>query len=432
MWELRPRLHGSTWWLPGAAAAADWLRSRVPPGGRVVVRGTPSPAFAALIHGAWAAGVCVVPINRRLTASEAEPLIRRASAALVLDDELPEFSGTSSGTEAPNVPEVDPASLALLLFTSGTSGPPKAVRLSRRAVLAAVGAAVERLALTADDRWCTCLPLDHIGGISVVLRTLVSGCTLGLHPRFDPDAVAADLATATGVSLVPTMLHRLVARRSRWPAGLRTLLIGGGPLDRQLAEDCRDLGVAPCQTYGLTECASQVCTLSPAEAADGLGTAGLPVRGMAVRLTADSTIQVRGAALMDGYEGEPSPFAADGWFTTGDLGRFDHAGRLIVLGRRDEVLISGGEHCAPHEIEAVLERHPGIREAGVYGVADREWGMRVCAVLVAVGAPLSDAEVSAACAGLADFKRPKSWRWAAALPRTALGKLQRRRLSDPA
>ncbi len=392
----------------------------------MVLRAPPSPAVAALIQGAWAAGICVVPINRRLTDAEAAPLIARAAAELVLDGELPEFNGVT----APTLMEHDPAALALLLFTSGTSGPPKAVRLARRAVLAAATAAVERLALNQHDRWCTCLPLDHVGGIGVVMRSLVSGCTLSLHARFATEAVAADLRTATGVSLVPTMLHRLVARGEAWSPFLRTLLIGGGPLDRQLAEDCRALGVAPCQTYGLTECASQVCTLSSADASAGLGSAGRPLSGMEVRLAIDGAIAVRGSALMDGYEGEPSPFDADGWFATGDLGRWDEAGRLIVLGRRDEVLISGGENLAPHEIEAVLERHPGIREAGVYGVPDREWGMRVCAVLVAEGEPLAEADVRAACATLADFKRPKEWRWATALPRTALGKLQRNRLAS--
>lgn len=424
--ELRPirdAVHGN-WWLSGAGAAATWLRERLPPGARVVLRAAPSPSVAALIQGAWAAGVCLVPINRRLTAAEAAPLIARAAAQLVLDGVLPEFSGTA----APDVVEHDPASPALLLFTSGTSGPPKAVRLSRRAVSAAIHAAVERLSLTPADRWCTCLPLDHIGGISIVLRSLVSGCALSLHPRFDREAVAADLRTATGVSLVPTMLHRLVARSEPWSSTLRTLLIGGGPLDRRLAEDCWTLGLAPCQTYGLTECASQVCTLSASDAADGIGTAGRPLSGMQVRIAADGTIEVRGAMLMDGYEGEPSPFTADGWFATGDFGRLDAAGRLTVLGRRDEVLVSGGENLAPHEIEAVLERHPGIREAGVYGVPDREWGMRVCAVLVPSDAPLSDDEMRAVCAPLADFKRPKEWRWATALPRTALGKLQRRLL----
>lgn len=438
MWELRPTRGGNPgapdwWWLPGAAAAAAWLQQRVAPGARVILRATPSPVVAALIQGAWAAGICVVPINRRLTDAEAAPLIAQAGATLVLDDawlrgEQLEFTGTT----APPHWTPDPASLALLLFTSGTSGPPKAVRLSRRALSAAVTAAVERLDLSPHAVWSVCLPLDHIGGISIILRSLFSGCALHLHERFEQQAIADDVSLVSGISLVPTMLHRLVqvqhARAANWPPSLRTLLIGGGPLDRGLAEACAALGQAPCQTYGLTECASQVCTLTPEDALAGIGTAGRPLRGLEVRLTPEGIIQVRGAAVLDGYDADPFPGDADGWFTTGDLGQWDDSGRLIVLGRSDEVLISGGENCAPHDIEALLERHPGIREAGVYGLPDREWGTRICAVFVPTNEPLTDAEVRAACALLAPFKRPKEWRWAPTLPRTSLGKIQRQRL----
>ena len=438
MWELRPTRGGNpstpdSWWLPGAGAAAAWLLAHVQPGARMVLRATPSPAVAALIQGAWAAGICLVPINRRLTDAEAAPLIARAGAALVVDDRVLFGSGVEfTGTAAPPPFAHDPAHLALLLFTSGTSGPPKAVRLSRRALSAAVTAAVERLNLDPHATWSVCLPLDHIGGISIILRSLFSGCSLHLHERFEPNAVAADLSCVSGISLVPTMLHRLVQlqqeRGENWPPSVRTLLIGGGPLDRGLAEACTALGRAPCQTYGLTECASQVCTLTPDDALAGIGTAGRPLSGMEVRLTTDGLIQVRGAAMFDGYDAESFPGDADGWFTTGDCGQWDAAGRLMVLGRGDDVLISGGENCAPHEIEAVLERHPGIREAGVYGLPDREWGMRICAVLVPTNAPLTEAEVRAACELLAAFKRPKEWRWASSLPRTSLGKIQRQRL----
>jgi O-succinylbenzoic acid--CoA ligase len=425
MQTLVPTRHGSGWWLPGAGAAAAWLRRETTPGARVVVRGAPSPQLAALIQGAWAAGVCLIPINRRLTESEAAPLLTRAAADLVLDSALPDFSCDGD----PGSDDHDPAAPAVVLFTSGTTGAPKAVRLSRRALRASAAAACLRLGLHADDRWSACLPLDHIGGIGTVLRSHLAGFRLHLHPRFDAAAVGADLDSgATGASLVPTMLHRLAQRDQPWAAAVRVLLIGGGPLDRRLAERVRDLGCAPCQTYGLTECASQVCTLAPDEAADGLGTAGTPLAGMEVSLTREGAIRVRGSALMDGYEGLPDPCDADGWFTTGDLGSFDAAGRLTVLGRHDEVIVSGGENIAPHEIEAVLERHPGIREAAVYGEPDPEWGMRVCAVLVAEAAPLPDAEMRQVLSELSDFKRPKTWRWTSSLPRTALGKLQRARL----
>ncbi len=425
------------WWLPSAGAAAAWIRARLRPGQRLAVRGLPSPDLAALIQGAWAAGVCLVPISHRLPAEAAAQLARRAKADLVLFDGVPSFPADADPRTAdPGTDSHDPQTLGLLLFTSGTTGEPKAVRLSRRALRASAAAACLRLELTRDDHWCACLPLDHIGGIATLLRAHLTGFTVHLHARFDTTAVGADLLGAgdvriTGTSLVPTMLQRLMVADVPWPAAMRVLLIGGGPLDLRLAQRSLELGVAPCQTYGLSECASQVCTLAPDEAPAGLGTAGTPVAGMEVSLSLAGAIRVRGSSLMDGYEdfGDGAhPFDADGWFTTGDLGAFDAAGRLSVLGRTDEVIITGGEKVSPFVVEALLEQHPQIAEAGVHGEPDPEWGQRVCVVLVARGQPLNDDELRDVFSRLADFQRPKRWRWVAALPRTALGKLQRQRL----
>ena len=419
---LRPTRGNERWWLPGAAEAARWLRATYAPGSRLALRAASTPATAALIQGAWAAGICLVPLSRRLPEAQAQALATRVGCAQILTT-LPDFSGDGD----PGSDGHDPAAAGLLLFTSGTSGAPKAVCLSRRALLAAAGAAAVRLELTREDQWCACLPLDHIGGISTILRSMIAGFSVHLHETFNVAAVRADLDHgASGASLVPTMLHRLAS--SAWAPGLRVLLIGGGPLDPALARHSLGFGIAPCQTYGLSECASQVCTLSPGEAAAGIDTAGTPVVGMEVSLTMAGMIRVRGSSLMDGYLDLPSPFDADGWFTTGDLGHFDALGRLTVLGRHDDVIVTGGEKVAPHLVEAHFERHPGILEAGVYGEADAEWGQRVCVVLVPRHAPLSDAEVLAIARELADFQRPKKWRWAAALPRTALGKLQRQQL----
>ena len=424
VYVLTPQAYAGRWWLPGSASAAQWLRQHYRPGTRLALQAASTPQTAALIQGAWTAGMVLVPLSRRLPASQVAKLIQRADC-FALPEHVPEFSGSGDpgGSDAH-----DPASLGLLLFTSGTTGAPKAVRLSRRALLAAAGAACLRLELTAADRWSACLPLDHIGGIATVLRSHLAGFTLHLHERFDAAAVRSDLDQgATGASLVPTMLHRLAT--APWAPSVRVLLCGGGPLAPELAQRSLALGVAPCQTYGLSECASQVCTLAPQEAAAGIGTAGTPVAGMEVSLTRDGAIRVRGSSLMDGYLAEPAPFDADGWFTTGDVGSFDAHGRLTVLGRHDEVIVTGGEKVAPHVVEAHLESLPGIAEAGVYGTADPEWGQRVCAVLVAQGTPPPDTLIRNHLAALADFQRPKHWRWTSALPRSGLGKLQRRRLA---
>jgi O-succinylbenzoic acid--CoA ligase len=307
--------------------------------------------------------------------------------------------------------------------------------LTWAAVQHAADAAVSLLHLDAQTTWLGCLPLDHIGGARVVLRAGRGGNRIVLHERFDAEVVtrAIDDGEVHGLSVVPTMLHRLLAARGdrAWPPALRCLLTGGGPLSGDDIARATALGLAPSQTYGLTEAASQVCTLLPHEAAAHPGTAGRPLPGMQVRIT-DGVIAVRGPALFAGYErdGElAEALSADGWFDTGDLGTLDADGYLTVQGRRSDLILSGGENVYPAEVEAVLERHPLVAEAGVFGVSDPEWGQVVAAVLVARGAPPDDAAFAAwLAANLAGFKRPRRWRWADALPRTTTGKLQRQRL----
>jgi acyl-CoA synthetase (AMP-forming)/AMP-acid ligase II len=153
---------------------------------------------------------------------------------------------------------------------------------------------------------------------------------------------------------------------------------------------------------------------------------------MELRIT-DNVIEIRGPSLFDGYEIDGKlcePHAAHSWFNTGDIGQIDNDGYLTVHARRSDLIISGGENIYPAEIEAVLERHPAIAEAGVFAISDPDWGQRVAAVVVARTSPLSNAELDTWCAQhLAAFKCPKLWRWANTLPRTAIGKLQRHLLS---
>ena len=230
------------------------------------------------------------------------------------------------------------------------------------------------------------------------------------------------------------MLHRLIHERGNrpWPMSLRCLLTGGGPLAAELIARCTALGLPPSQTYGLTEAASQVCTLLPRHAVAHSGTAGLPLPGMQVRIS-EGVIEVRGPSLFSGYEEHGivrEPLASNSWFNTGDLGEQDAHGFLTVHGRRTDLIISGGENIYPAEIEATLERHPSIAEAGVFGIPDAEWGHVVAVVLVAHGDPLKDADFTAWCGvNFANFKRPRHWRWASVLPRTATGKLQRHLLA---
>jgi O-succinylbenzoic acid--CoA ligase len=452
-WTLAPRalLTGhpaAVMWpylLPGVGGALVWLRAHgVARGQRIGLAGVNSPATAALLQALPLAGATAVLFNRRLTVDDLEAQVARAGLDRLVAEPAHPLGGRGKAAAIPEqfpdqpVTDVTPLAdgdAALVLFTSGTSGTAKAARLTWCALRHAADAAVQVLALGPDSRWLGCLPLDHIGGAMVVLRSGRGGGTVVLQDRFDAAATTAliDAGAVHGASVVPTMLHRLVAERAGrpWPATLRCLLTGGGPLASALIAECSALGLAPSQTYGLTEAASQVCTLLPGEAAAHPGSAGRPLPGMQVRVV-DGVIQVRGPALFSGYEsgtalGEAPP--ADGWFSTGDLGALDPDGYLSVHGRRSDLVVSGGENIAPAEIEAVLERHPRIAEAGVHGVDDAEWGQVVAAVLVARGDLPSDDDLRAwIAAHLAGFKRPRRWRWSATLPRTATGKLQRHRL----
>lgn len=433
--------------LPGVGGALVWLRSLgIERGQRIGLAGINAPTTAALLQALPLAGVTTVLFNRRLTVEELDAQATRARLDRLLADPAHPLAGRRKAISLPDafadqpVTDVTPLGdidAALVLFTSGTSGQAKAARLGWAAIRQAADAAAQVLPLGVGSAWLGCLPLDHIGGASVILRSGRAGGSVVLQDRFDATATTAviDRGEVHGASVVPTMLHRLVHERGErpWPPTLRCLLTGGGPLAPELIARCTALGLAPSQTYGLTEAASQVCTLLPDEAGAHPGSAGRALPGMQVRVV-DGVIGVRGGALFAGYEDDGAvqrPFDRDGWFTTGDLGELTADGFLTVHGRRSDLIISGGENIHPADIEAALEGHPGIAEAGVYGQADAEWGQVVAAVLVARGEPVGDAELKQWCERrLAGFKRPKHWRWAGHLPRTATGKLQRHRLAD--
>ena len=456
MAETAPR----AWWIealpaPGAwpfqpagsGGARAWLERHALVGRRLGLIAPNLPAMAQLIAAAARAGTTLVLFNRRLLPSElAAQIAGSALDACAVADGV-DGPGTSPRLALPDCftgeddcpPHAD-RTAGLVVFTSGTSGPPKAARLPWATLRRAAEDACTHLALGRDDAWLACLPLDHIGGASIVLRAAVVGCRVRLRERFAADAVTSDLdgGEITGASLVPTMLHRLVAGRTRaWHPRLRTLLIGGGALAADLATCCAALGVRPAASYGLTEAASQVCTARPGDAtADG--GVGTPLPGVEVMIVdpdaaGDGVIAVRGGHLFAGYEAQGdlvAPHPPGAWFTTGDLGRMGPTG-LSVLGRHDEIIISGGEKVAPDAIEAVLAQHPAVAAVAVCGLPDAEWGQVVVAGLVAHGEPPTDDAFAAWLGGrLAGFRRPRRWRWLSDLPRTALGKPRRLALAS--
>lgn len=446
-WRLDAQPCGPLWCLPGTAGALAWLRALdLPAGARLGLGLGPSPRAAELLQAALLGGICVVPFNRRLDAAALAGQAARAGlAAVVAEAGHPLAAARPDARPLPAAwpdPIPPPTALpdgeaeALVLFTSGTTGAAKAVRLPRRALAHALAASCAHLGLGRADTWYGCLPLDHIAGIGTVLRQLVAGYRLVLAPRFDAAGASADLTAhgITAASLVPTQLHRLLAVRggTPWPATLRLLLVGGAACDDDLAAACTAHGLAPCRTWGLSEACAMAAAQRPGR--DDRH-AGPPLPGMAVRAEdgeghplpagAIGVLALRGPGLFLGYD-QGGGTDADGWFRTGDRGAVHADGCVQVLGRRDEVIVCGGEKIDPGTVEARLLRHPAVAEAAVGALADAEWGAVPAALLVARGAPPADAALRAWLdAHLPGPWRPRRWRWVAALPRTPLGKLRR-------
>jgi O-succinylbenzoic acid--CoA ligase len=389
-----------------AIGVAGGLRRLVTDGGRVGVELAPGEEFVLALHGCLLAGLALVPIDLRLSAAERS---LRGAAADVVVDSLP----PAAEHGMPHVLGGDP--LVAVMHTSGTTAAPKPVPLSYGNFLAsALGSAVA-LGLDPAERWLCPMPLTHVGGLSIPIRSAIYGTTTVLHGRFDTEAVLRDLMDSarriTLVSLVPTMLARLLDAGLADPPTLRWALLGGGPISPALLERATAAGVPVAPTYGMTEACSQIATF------------GWPLPGVELRLAAEE-ILVRGPIVSGGAVAE------DGWLHTGDLGRFDARGRLEISGRKADTIVSGGENVAPAEVEAALLSHPAVADAAVFGLPDPEWGEAVAARIVPRdGATPSAEELRAHCvARLARFKVPKEVRFCDELPRTPSGKLLRREL----
>jgi O-succinylbenzoic acid--CoA ligase len=350
-------------------------------GERVPIEHPPGLDFAAELHACLLAGAAALPVDPRLTAAERAALLASAGAP------------TGRG-------------VALVVHTSGTTGAPQPVELTLGNVQAnALGSAVA-LGLDRHERWLCPLPLSHVGGLMVLLRSAIYATTAVIGPL--------DAQDVTLASLVPTMLARLLDAGAAPPPRLRAVLLGGAPAGRALLARAHDAGWPVAQTYGLTQACSQVTVAEPGD----LDTAGRPIFGVGVRIAGDGEILVEGPTVAGG-----------GTLRTGDLGRLDARGRLTVIGRKSDTIVTGGENVAPAEVEAVLLEHPAVAEAAVFARPHAEWGEAVTARVVA-RTPVDPEELRDWCgARLARFKVPKAVELAAALPRTESGKLLRRELA---
>ena len=357
------------------------------------------PAFVAALQRAWADGDAVLPLDQRLAAPARAAVLARLGAGVIVGP-----SGRSR--LGPGLP-VQPGD-ALVMATSGTTGVAKGVVLTHDAVRASAVATSTRLGVDPDvHRWLACLPLNHVGGLSVVTKALCTGTPLTVLARFDAGEVLAHAGPEVFVSLVPATLLRVGA------APWHTVVLGGSAPPDGLAANVRT-------TYGLTETGS------------GVVYDGVPLDGVEVDVdAATGEIRLRGPMLGRAYrDGEPLT-DGEGWLRTGDAGALGADGRLRVDGRLSDVIITGGENVWPAAVEGILARCPGVAEVAVAGRPDPEWGERVVAwVVAAPGRPApSLADLRARVRDeLAGYAAPRALILVDALPKTAIGKIQRARL----
>ena len=420
-------------WRRRAARTALILRDRhgIQPGDALVLVAPNSDRWVVTALATWWLGATLVPIPPGHPDTRVSDLTKRARAALTLDDHRLHALATEANQLAPDTDLPAPYEWAdderfTLLFTSGSTGEPTAVPATLANHRASAFASAQRLQNHQRDHWLCCLSLGHIGGLAILLRSLFYGTSFALHDRFQPAtlrrALTEDETRPTFLSLVPTMLHRLLAASPEPPDHqLHACLIGGGPIPPDLMQRAHDLHWPVLSTYGMTEACSQVTTLPPGQTA--FHTAGPPLPGVEITLDDGGRIALRAPAISDWLTD------CDGWLTTGDVGRLDDQMRLVIDHRQSARIVSGGKNVDPRRVESILQQHPSVERAVVIGLDDPEWGQTVGAAIdVAHGhAPPTLDELDRHGA-LAPHERPRSMVVVDAFPMTATGKLCRRTL----
>lgn len=424
------------------------------------------PKMVWLIHALQQLGIEAVFLNHRLTTTELGFQLQDSQTNLLFYDEtLAEMANklreenpqlriytTTQYESFPNQQleirdEYDLAATCSIMYTSGTTGKPKGVQQTYgNHWWSAIGSSLN-LGLQEKDSWLCAVPLFHISGLSILMRSVIYGMPVYLMEQFDEEKANSLLQSGqiTIMSVVTAMLSRMLealGTKTYHPC-FRCLLLGGGPAPLPLLEKCVEKGIPIFQTYGMTETASQIATLSPEDAFKKLGSAGKALFPAQIRIIDEENqeaasnqpgeIQLKGPNITSGYLARPEANQVafeQGWFKTGDIGYMDEEGFLYVLDRRSDLIISGGENIYPAEIEEVLLGHDAIIEAGVTGIKDEKWGQVPCAFIAARNS-VSEAELMQFCrTHLAAYKVPKKIIQVEALPRNAANKLLRRKLLE--
>ncbi len=456
----------------------------VQPGDYVAVLLSNNLAYVCLIHALARLGAVFVPLNTRLTPAELQWQLEHVGCQWLLysEDTADEWLTVNDQWLLVNDDWLKPNAFTIhhspftihnlqaIVFTSGTSGRPKGVMLTfANHFYSAMGSAY-RLGTLPDDLWLSCLPLYHVGGLAVIFRSCLYGTAVDLHPRFNLEEVnrSLDSKPITLISVVPTMLRRLLKSREHWPASLRLILLGGAAAPAELIREANALPRLPvngnrlsesddrspgtghrspivASTYGLTEAASQVATMRPEDAARKPGCVGKPLLFTQVKIVDEEgrerpsgeygEIVVTGPTVMAGYFAQNPDFSKKSEFSTihtGDIGYLDEDGDLWVVQRRTDLIVTGGENVYPAEVEAVLREHTAVTAACVVGVDDPEWGQKVAALIVPQTPDAATTEtLTEWCRErLAGYKIPRLIHFTDHLPQTASGKIARRTVKE--
>ncbi len=427
-----------------SSLAAGLVARGVVAGEVVAVQLSSAWQVARLFYAALHLGITFLPLDPGVLTARRSRLLADVGCRTLVCRQAPAEQGlrwiasdslfSSHATDAP-APVYHSKPLAgeqvqLIIATSGTTGAPKGVMLSADNLAASVAASRQRLDLQPGDTWLACLPLFHIGGLAILLRCLAAGARVLLQEGFDADRVWREIAAGqvTHLSLVPAMLDRLltVSAEQAPLAALRVVLIGGGPLSRSLAQRAHAAGWPLCVSYGMSETASQFATDCSPQAGMVPGRVGLPLDGYTVAIGDAGRIRVCGPAVMRGYANPAGVMGLgldQGWFGTGDLGRLDEQGRLMIIGRADDLLVSGGKNIHPAEVEERLLQCPGVGTVGVTGRPDPVWGVALVALFTGEMTP-GELEQWAR-QHLPGHLRPREFVPVGVLPLNSMGKLSR-------
>jgi o-succinylbenzoate---CoA ligase len=436
-------------------------------GSRVAILQGSTLSLICTYHALSYLGAIAVPLNVRLSVPEILWQLEDCQAAFLLHDDT--FKNQARDIEDKGISVYDITNLDeieiktdpklrdeislddphTIIYTSGTTGKPKGVVLTNgNHWWSAVGSALN-LGLSMNDKWLLCLPLFHVSGLSILMKSVIYGMPVYLQPKFHPTEVneAIKHRGVTMISVVSATLTKLLddLNGSSYPESFRCMLLGGGPAPLPLLERCKDQHIPVFQTYGLSESASQIVTLAPEFMIDKIGSAGKPLFPAQVKIIdsdgkekmahEEGEIIVKGPNVTSTYWNKPEATKKalkNGWLYTGDIGYLDNDGFLFVLDRRKDMIISGGENVYPAEVEASILSHPEVVEVGVVGAKDEQWGQVPAAfVKIRSHSELTESDIQMYCRDLlAGYKVPKYVFFIDELPRNASGKLLRRRLVE--